>query len=83
MCVSNPTDSQNNFATIKDIQLIITAFYSCPQKTYRLTFLMSKLSRGIMCLMSQDKKMEGKEKLREPNNWKRMLWKLEFTGKSS
>lgn len=62
MCVSNPIDSQNNFATIKDIQLITMAFYSCPRKTYWLTFLMSKLSRGITCLMTQDRKMEGEGK---------------------
>lgn len=32
MCVSNTTDSQNNFATIKDIQLIIMAFLFKPSK---------------------------------------------------
>lgn len=58
MCVSNPSDSQNNFATIKDIQLMIMAFYSCPQKTYWLTLLMSKLRKGITCLMTQDRNME-------------------------
>lgn len=63
MCVNNPTDSENNFATIKDIQMILLASYSHPQKTFWLTFLlMSKLTRGISCLMTQDRKMNGGRK---------------------
>lgn len=40
MCVNNPTDSQNNFATIKDPERIIMAFYSSSQETFWLTFLL-------------------------------------------
>ena len=39
MCVNNLTDSQNNFATIRDPEQIIMAFYSSSQETFWLTFL--------------------------------------------